>query len=144
MRFGDFLRQSTPNEHMDPGATRLPSPLDLSQAERLKYLAFDWGAPDLEWIPVVLETARPKCLPQITFTYITSPNPSEGMVQVWHQLDHLLTQSSIPRSVLLEIKYVDGTGNLGQRLLPELTRRGVVREVCGRPSGLITTITASC
>ena len=114
-------------------------PLDLSKATKLKGVVFNYPRSDIQWITTAIKTIKSKNLQQIAiFSYTRSPLSAqikEAVHQEWQELDHLLVQLWTSYSVRLKIMYrreegEDKARGLAQRLLPELTRRGII-EVAG-------------
>ena len=113
---------------MHPAISMAPSPLDLSNAMKLKYLIFRWSAPGVQWITITLRTARSKTLRRITICLRNALFiPEEGILREWHELDHLLVQLWTSRSILPRILYKHTEEGLVSRLLPELVRKGFTR-----------------
>jgi hypothetical protein len=105
-----------------PVVSRSP-PLDFSNAEKLEYVEFNWGLTNVWWITASLQTVKSKYLRQI-----------DMLQPEWGDLDRLLTQLWISRSVLPKVKYNNvGSGldleEIAPILLPELTRRGLLGEL---------------
>jgi len=109
--------------------------LDLSDATKLKDVAFHCGR-STKWITTTVKTAKSENLQQIT---VNSPTATLGQIEEavyreWEDLDHLLVQLWTSRSIRPRVTYErgkreDGMKDLPSRLLPELTRRGVVEIV---------------
>ena len=83
----------------------------------------------------MIKTIKSKNLQQIAiFSYERTPLSAqikEAVDREWQDLDHLLVQLWTSHSVRLKIMYrreegEDEARGLAQRLLPELTRRGVI------------------
>ena len=119
---------------MNPGT--LPPPCDLSKFTRLKYAWFsqNLAVPNVQWITTTLQTAKSMNLQQID---ISSPldlvvKGIEPMIgQAWQELDYLLTQLWLSRSIhpkiALEKRWGKGEPTeVGPILLPQLTKRGFV------------------
>ena len=113
-----------------PGA---PS-LDFSKATKLKHVELNYSR-SIQWITMAIKTIESKNLQQITvFSYggTISFQIKEAVPQEWQDLDHLLVQFWTSHSIRPKIMYRRNQGGedeargFVQRLLPELTRRGVV------------------
>ena len=114
---------------LHPAASRMPSPLNLSNAMKLKYLNLRWGTLNVRWITVTIQTARSKILRRITiFLRNILLAPTEATLREWHELDHLLVQLWTSRSIISKILYKNTSEGLIPRLLPELTRKGFTRD----------------
>ena len=114
---------------MHPVTSMAPSPLDLSNATKLKYLIFRWSIPGVQWITITLRTARSKILRRIAiFLRKALFIPEEGTLREWHELDHLLVQLWTSRSILPRILYKHTEEGLVTRLLPELARKGFTHD----------------
>jgi hypothetical protein len=115
--------------------SRLP-PLDFSNAEKLEKVEFSWCLRNVWWITASLQTVKSKYLRQITIEVLAVRfyHPQIDVLRPeWEDLDRLLTELWISRSVLPKIKhYGPGAGyglDLGEIapiFLPELTRRGLL------------------
>ena len=123
---------------MDVGRPEVPS-LDLSKVTKLKDVAFNCGGSGIQWTTMTIKTIKSKSLQQITIFSYTRTSLSgqirDAVLQGWQGLDHLLVQLWTSHSVRLKIMYrreegEDKARGLAQRLLPELTRRGII-EVAG-------------
>ena len=101
----------------------MPTPLDLSEATKLKDFQLRWSRSSAQWITTVLKTMRSETLTQITiFSYL--PTPTEEATREWHELDGLLVQLWSLHSVVPKVLYPAGLETTASHLLPELTRRG--------------------
>jgi hypothetical protein len=100
------------------------TPLDLSKPTKLKGLLFQCGVLNIGWITTVLQTVQSDHLQWITVhAYGTLVNlVEETVLQEWQELDCLLVQFWATHSIRPKIKY---EVRKGQRLLPELVRRGL-------------------
>ena len=112
---------------MNPGRSRAPPPLNLSNAIKLKYMKFRWDAWNIRWITAALETVQPETLQRITVFIRTSPvfTPTEGTLREWHELDHLLAKLRATHPILPRVLFKSALGGLAPRVLPELTRSGL-------------------
>ena len=117
----------------------MPS-LDLSKATKLKDVLFCYGR-NIQWVTTAIKTIKSKNLQQIAISSNTYTPPSgqirEAVRQEWQDLDHLLVQLWTSHSIRPKIMYQREKGKeeargFAQRLLPELTRRGVtdVASIC--------------
>ena len=104
--------------------------LDLSKLTKLKDVAL--GFTDIQRITMTLQTAESTNLEQIAIrlhlsTDFTTEN-EESAYQKWQDLDRLLLQFWISRSIRPKIGYWGKCYlvELAPRLLPELTSRGAV------------------
>ena len=113
----------------------MPLSLDLSKATKLKDVEFRPREPIVSWINATLQTAGSKNLRQIVIhihaTLVSSillGSIGESTWLEWRDLDRLLVQLWITRSIHPVITYEKGAGNgprvLAQKLLPELVSRG--------------------
>lgn len=114
-------------------------PLDLSGATQLNAADFQSATLDIQWIITTLQTVRSKNLKEIVVcSYADFPNPlGEGLRRQWQDLDHLLVELSISRSVRPTVAFIpriygSDLGGLAPNLLPKLTARGAIRTI--RPS----------
>ena len=108
------------------------SSLDLSKATKLKDMVFFCGR-SIQWITTTVKTAKSENLQQITITLYPTilTEMGETVYREWQDLDHLLVQLWTSRSIRPRVTYKrskgeDDTRDLVSRLLPELTKRGVV------------------
>jgi hypothetical protein len=108
-------------------------PLDLSRATKLKELSFRFEGLDVQRITMALQTVQSEHLQQITIRLCGDPvNPFEETVRLgWQDLDRLLVQFWTSHSIRPKITYDtreghDDWGVSASRLLPELTKRGLV------------------
>ena len=108
----------------DPDGT--PPPLDLSESTKLKDVKFQIGRPRVRWISETLRSARPNTVRQIGLTLYLIFDPTEDIVQEWHELDHLLVQLWTLHSIVPEVTCQHELGELAPNLFPELTSRGAV------------------
>ena len=106
------------------------SRLDLSKLTKLKDVVL-W-CPDIQRITMTLQTAESTNLKQITIHLpLAFIQPTvESAYREWQDLDRLLLQFWISRSIRPKIRYrlgKDGCDlrDVAPRLLPELTSRGV-------------------
>jgi hypothetical protein len=109
------------------------TPLDLSQAAKLKDLLFRCGGSNVQRITMALQTVRSKHLRQITIhpCAASARLSGEPVPQEWQDLDILLVQFWTSHLIRPKIMYDPGKGvndirGLAPSLLPELTRRGAV------------------
>jgi hypothetical protein len=112
------------------GTARNSTPLDLSKLARLKELELGYSGSGVQWVTMTLRTAESINLEQIVIYFLECPT-TESAYREWQDLDHLLLQFWISRSIRPKIRYKreeEGhhLGNLAPRLLPELTSRGAV------------------
>ena len=112
-----------------PVGTRQP---DLSNLKRLKEV-FWMSGPSVQWITVTLQTVESTNLSQIIirFSIILWASVEQPFHREWRDLDRLLLQFWISHSIRPRIEYgreevEHGLRELGPRLLPELTSRGIV------------------
>jgi hypothetical protein len=117
---------------VDVDKSRRPS-LDFSKATKLKELVFYCGKPNVQRITMALQTVQSKNLQQITIRpYGSWANlVEEDVRQEWRDLDRLLVQFWTSRSIRPRIIYEAGKEGdylraLVPKLLPKLTRRGLV------------------
>jgi len=109
--------------------------LDLSKATKLKHLTFlraSMRSP-VPWITVTLKTVESKHLQSITICLDSNVLEMVGAsaCRGWNDLDRLLVQFWTSHSISPQVMYPVGNGGKGlrgvvPRLLPELTRRGLV------------------
>ena len=99
----------------------------------LKELSFRCGGLNIQQFTMTLQTVQSKNLQQITIhPYATFTNMNEETIcQEWWDLDRLLVQFWTSRSIRPEFRYEMGREGedfkaFAPRLLPELTRRGLV------------------
>ncbi|KAF9780879.1 hypothetical protein BJ322DRAFT_287430 [Thelephora terrestris] len=112
--------------------SHLPPPLDLSGSVRLKCMKFGWAGSGTRWITTTIQTARSEILQQITiYLYDTWFVTAEETSREWYELDGLLVQLWTSRSILPNIVCWNDPKKLVPSLLPELTRRGFVRDKGG-------------
>ena len=114
---------------------------NLSMATKLKHLAFKCAGPSIQWATKALQTVESKNLQGITLR----SNPdifgnidmiTEPILHQWHDLNHLLVQFWTSHSIRPKVMYETGRRRRDMRkhtsrLLPELTRSGVV-DLCSR------------
>ena len=111
--------------------------LDLSKATKLKHVKFlrQRTRSTVQWITTTLQTVESKNLESITIFPFDKSLPEtveEQAYQEWQDLDRLLVQFWASHSIRPQLAYVAGrrgTKDLGgdaPKLLPELTRRGLV------------------
>jgi len=109
--------------------------LDLSKASKLKYLVFllRLAEPTVQWITTALQTVESKSLQRISIrTHDDVPEKiGEEFHQEWQDLDRQLVQFWTTHSIRPRIAYVPRKGeedmrDHAPRLLPELTKRGLV------------------
>ena len=107
---------------------------DLSKATKLKQLKFrKKNRSSVQWITMTLQTVESRKLQSITICP-QGPGPEtvvEEAYQEWQDLDHLLVQFWTSHSIRPRVRYVAGREGKdlrgdAPRLLPELTRRGLV------------------
>jgi hypothetical protein len=109
-------------------------PLDLSKATKLKELSFRFGGLDVQRITMALQTVQSKHLQQITIHSCGNfANPVEETVrQGWQDLDRTCWSNSGPPTRFVQRSRTRRGRDrmigefLASRLLPELTRRGLV------------------
>ena len=120
--------------NVDMDMSRAPS-LDLSKATKLKDVVFDNIRSEIQWVTTTIKTIKSKDLQQIgiiSYAYIPMSSPvRREILQKWQDLDHLLVQLWTSHSVRPKIMYqgkhgADDARGVTQRLLPELTRRGII------------------
>jgi len=106
---------------------------DLSKAIKLKHLKFLPATSTVQWITMALQTVKSKHLQHITIRQYTllQEVTQEVVYQEWQDLDHLLVKFWASHSIRPEFTYLEGKEGKDQRdyvqrLLPELTRRGLV------------------
>ena len=116
----------------------MPPSLDLSKATTLKDVEFRLCELEVKSINAAIRTATSTNLQQITISfpdiYFVDLLPSlldEGTRTEWQDLDHLLVQLWTTRSIrpVFTNKKMGGENFVGavtQKLLPELTGRGIV------------------
>ena len=119
---------------MSVDAFGIPS-LDLSEATKLKDLEFHCCR-STQWVTTMVRTAKSGSLQKIAVisSAATAIRIEEEVYWEWQDLDHLLLQLWTSRSIRPKVVYKrgrreDGTGDVVSRLLPELTKRGVVEVV---------------
>ena len=105
---------------------------DFSKITKLKNVVFYCNG-STRWITTTVQTINLRSLQQIT---IDSHHPIPAEIeelnyQEWQELDHLLAQLWTSHSVRPRVAFgrkeeVDDVRAITSRLLPELTRRGVV------------------
>jgi hypothetical protein len=117
-----------------PDKLNTPAPLDLSKLAKLKHVEFLWGRWDIQWITTSLQTAKSKCLRQITITI--NPFPSfftqvgETIYREWQDLDRLLVDLWTSRSIVPKLRFhKEYEGNTLEELVPQLCSRGVVEKL---------------
>jgi hypothetical protein len=133
VRFLQFLRAINSLQLLVDVDTSGAPPLDLSKAAKLKELSFRFGWSDVQRITMTLQTAQSKHLQQITiYPRGNFENPVEETVRLgWQDLDRLLVQFWTSHSIRPKIMHETGKGQaawglFAERLLPELSRRGLV------------------
>jgi len=106
---------------------------DLSKATKLKYLKFMRAKASVQWITMALETVKSKHLQHIIIHQSTFlPEVIQEVVcQEWRDLDRLLVKFWASHSIRPKVTYTTGKEREDlkdhlPRLLPELTRRGLV------------------
>ena len=108
--------------------------LDLSKATKLKDVLFSYRR-NIQWVVTTIKTIKSKNLQQIVISsnkcIPLSGQITEAVHQEWQDLDHLLVQLWTSHSVRPKIMYrrekgEDEARGFAQRLLPELTRRGII------------------
>jgi len=108
----------------------MPS-IDLSKAAELTHVVFRCGR-STQWVTATVKTAKSENLQQITVSsFAVGLAQIEGAVyREWEDLDRLLVQLWTSRSIRPRVRYKRGKGeddrDLASKLLPELTKRGVV------------------
>jgi hypothetical protein len=107
------------------------TPLDLSKLTGLKKVELGYCEPWVQWITMTLQTAESINLEEIVIHPVNTLIASESVYREWQDLDRLLLQFWISRSIRPKIRHKwEGEGcdlrDLAPRLLPELTSRGVV------------------
>jgi len=125
---------------MNPDLSVMPQPprWDLSEARRLKDLVFRLNrSSGIQWTVWTIQTARLESLRQIAiFSPFEFPTTEEWACRGWQELDHLSVRLWIYHGIVPKIKFqalVPSEENLGElvsTLLPELTNKGFVCEVC--------------
>ena len=114
----------------DIGTSRTPY-LDLSKATKLKDLELRWKRLSVGWITMALGTVKSEYLRKITIHPTTAATIEDSIYQEWQELDQLLVQFWTTHSVRPRLAYRVGKGgqdlrDCAPRLLPELSRRGLV------------------
>lgn len=92
---------------------------------------FGCNGPDVKWVTMTLRTTESTDLQRVV---IQSPSGFRDLIgktlyQEWQDLDRVLLQFWNSRSIRPKIRYKKGGCDLralAPRLLPELTRRGIV------------------
>ena len=108
--------------------------LDLSKAPKLKCITFLGRRSNIYWVVAALRTVESKNLQQITIRLHTATlrnSIEETDCQEWQDLDQLLVQFWTSHSIRPQLVYSPNSGgrearDRAPRLLPELTRRGLV------------------
>jgi len=108
--------------------------LDLSKATKLRDLMFRCRIPNIRWVATALQSIESKNLQQITIRlYPITPVDSieEGDYRDLQELDRVLVQFWTSHSLRPRFVYAPEDGEKDtrdhlSRLLPELTRRGLV------------------
>lgn len=109
--------------------------LDLSKLTRLQDVALLCRGPYVEWVTNTLHTIRSNCLQRMSLELPRHLNIRdeawEEVHQEWLDLDCSLAQFLASRSLRFRVIHKRGMGGNGMidrvaRLLPELTRRGIV------------------
>ena len=87
-------------------------PLDLSKLAKLKEVVLGCGGPSVQWIVITLQTAESINLEQITIRWSTASGTSiaESVHREWQDLDRVLLQFWISRSIRPKIGYWGGVG----------------------------------
>ena len=114
--------------HSDSSAA---ASFNLSTATKLKYLVFQCGRANVQWITEALQTVESKSLQQITVRPYFPRMITELYCQQWHDLDWLLVQFWASHSIRPRVTYQaevikNDIRYYALSLLPELTRRGLV------------------
>jgi len=105
---------------------------DLSTAAKLRHLAVLCTRPGVRWVTEALGTVKSKNLQRITICLATDTMSTipEPVRRQWHDLDRLLVQFWTSHSIRPKVSYEVVMGgdmkDYAPRLLPELTRRGLV------------------
>ena len=133
VRFPQLLRVVNNLQLLVDVDTSGTPPLDLSKATKLKGLSFRFGGLDVHRITMALQTVQSKHLQQITIRLCGNfANPVEETVRRgWQDLDRLLVQLWASHSIRPNITHGTRKGQgdwevSAPRLLPELTRKGLV------------------
>lgn len=120
---------------MDPGA-RVPPPLDLSKAMKLKEAEFHWITLDVQRIITTLRTAKSNNLQKIDIWLgVNFPaTVTETLRREWQDLDRLLVELWTSRLIRPMVEVMSmSEGYDPERftpiLLPELTARGAVEVI---------------
>ena len=111
--------------------------LDLSEATKLREVAFRCTEPNVKWISQALHTARSGNLQRISLELPRHRHAAIGAAvwetvhQEWAELDHLLVEFWVSHSLRPKVMYELGKWGEEMRvyvgsLLPELTRRGII------------------
>ena len=113
---------------------RATTAFDISAAKKLKRLVFCCNRSTTQWITMALQTIDSRDLREIT----VQPNSQnfryaihESICREWRDLDRLLVQFWSSHSIRPKVIWHRGAGRGDMRihapkLLPELTRRGLV------------------
>ena len=109
--------------------------LGLSKATKLKDVVFLCTEQGVRWIVATLSTAETGNLRSISlglsYRVVLNALTAKPIDEAWLHLDSLLVQFWASRSIRPKLAYewveeeTDSDGNV-ERLLPELTRRGIV------------------
>jgi hypothetical protein len=116
---------------LSTSTARNSTPFDLSKLTKLKKVELGYCEPWVRWITTTLQTAESINLEEIVIHPVNAPIASESVYREWQDLDYLLLQFWISRSIRPKIRHKWKGGryylrDLAPRLLPELTSRGVV------------------
>ena len=112
---------------------RVPPPFDFSKATKLKDLEFKLYTPNIQWVTKTLLTVKNIRHIKIQSQRFFSDSMVASVRHEWRDLDRLLVQLWISRSIRPEITFMCWGVNLGRTLLPELAKKGVFDDY--RPYG---------
>ena len=118
----------------------VPPPLDLFNATRLRDVEFVGSIATVQWITIMIKTAKSSNLRSISIRLHSVRPPSVGatVYSEWQDLDHLLVELWISRSIPPKVKYNQRMGGINGEeyvasLLPKLTNMGATEAVPCRP-----------
>ena len=105
-----------------------PSPLDLSKATKLRDVGFRFGTSSVQWISIMLRSARLDTLRRINIVIFPGAffTATEEVDRGWQELDQLLVWLWTSHSVIPKVTYERVPGEFTLNLFPELANRGVV------------------
>ena len=107
---------------------RVPHPLDLSKAPKLKDVEFVAGYTGIQWITTTLQATIPKPLRQISIYSYGTRFVAGETGREWQDLDRILVKLWTSYSILPKIVCCDRLQMFAPNLLPELTSRGISPE----------------